>query len=361
MKNPHYLVIMAGGSGTRLWPLSRKNLPKQFLKVGSNLSLVQETAQRLLEQVGWENVRIVCGRDHHRLMQKEFPELKEHQFLLEPMGKNTAAAIALAAHALLQENPEAAMSVLPADHKIPQKDLGAFQDSIASAFRFCRGHGGLLTLGIRPTYPATGYGYLHRGEKVGEEGVPFYRVLRFQEKPDFETAESYLKSGEYCWNSGMFVWTAAEYWKAYEAHLPQDASAMNGLKGAVGSPDWNRKLDDVYPKLTSISVDYAILEKSDRVRMIDATFGWDDVGSLASLSAYYPRDLHGNAASGQTALVDSAENLVLSDGGVVACLGVENLVVIRNGDAVLVAPKERSEEVKALLEEMKKKGYGQYL
>jgi mannose-1-phosphate guanylyltransferase len=352
---PH-IVILAGGSGTRLWPLSRRNLPKQFLKIGSERSLVQETADRLLPLTSWEKVWVICGQDHGPSMKKEFPDLSEGQFLLEPCGKNTAAAIALAARALLQKDPEAAMVVLPADHKIHDQEKPLFRDVISSALEFCRRKGGLVTLGIRPTFPATGYGYVRRGAQVGEGKFPLHRVEKFQEKPDLKTAEAYLASGDYLWNSGMFVWKASDYWEAYREFLPKDAQAFETLSGEAGSLSWKQGLEKIYPGLTSISVDYAVLEKSEAVYTVPAPFRWDDVGSLNSLHAYFPQDVRKNAVNGKFVALDSKENLILSDAGVVACLGVDSLVVIRSGDAVLVLPRERSEEVKRVLEELKSQG-----
>jgi mannose-1-phosphate guanylyltransferase len=348
MKFDHtYLVILAGGSGTRLWPFSRKNLPKQFLKIGSSDSLVRETVLRLLPLVSWDRVWIVCGKDHGELMKQEFPELSPNQLLLEPCGRNTAAAIAWAAHTLKQIDPEAVLVVLPADHKIPSEELSAFQTIISQAIQFAAKTGSLLTLGVKPTYPATGYGYVQRGARVENESSPVFRVSRFQEKPDLETAQRYLKSGDYFWNSGMFVWQAEAYLQAYQKFLPQDAAFIGNT--------------DFYPQLSSISVDYAILEKSDSVTMMEASFQWDDVGSLVSLLRYYQKDSDENARFGNTLAMDSRHNLILSDEGVVACLGIENLVVIRNKDAVLVIPQDRVQEVKLLLEELKKKGYDRYL
>jgi len=356
-----YLVILAGGSGTRLWPLSRRNFPKQFLKLGSDRSLVQETADRLLPLSDWSRVLIVCGEDHGSLMKKEFPRLREDQFLLEPCGRNTAPAIALASKVLLKKDPQSVMVILPADHKILAEDHKVFQEVVKTAVEFSQEKGGLLTLGVRPAYPATGYGYVRRGALVKDGGSPIHRVEKFQEKPDLQTAQTYLKDGTYFWNSGMFVWRAADYWEAYQKYLPQDAKAFDSIPSDLSEKEGAAALKKIYPHLTSISVDYAVLEKSDSVYTIAAPFRWDDVGSLNSLYPYFPRDGAGNARGGEMVTLDSKGNLILSEGGVVACLGVNNLVVIRQGDAVLVLPRERSEEVKALLEEMKRNGLEKFL
>lgn len=349
-QNSNYLVVLAGGSGTRLWPLSRKNFPKQFLKIGSEESLVRETVTRLKALVPLENVLIVCGNDHCELMKTEFPEFKAEQFILEPCGRNTAPAIALAANILLQKDPEAAMVVLPADHKIPASSHQAFQEMISQALKHSRELGGLITLGIQPHFPATGYGYIQQGEEL-VSGL--YKVKQFREKPDIETARKYVDSGDYFWNSGMFIWKALEFWKNYEKYLPIDAQLLSSL-GTAGTSEWKKKLEEFYPRLTSISVDYAIMEKSNVVQMMKAQFEWDDVGSLQSLIKYFKQDKNKNASQTKTATVDASGNLLLSDEGVIACLGVNNLIIIRDKESVLVLPVERSEEVKLLLEELKK-------
>lgn len=353
MSPPHlYLVILAGGSGTRLWPLSRKSFPKQFLKVGEKESLVRATATRCVPLADLNQTYIVCGSDHLDLMKREFPELDSSHFLLEPCARNTAAAIAFAAYTLFKKDPEAILAVLPADHKILNRE--SFQALLQQGAEFAQNSDALVTLGISPQFPATGYGYIQQGEKIDGTKAPLYRVKQFQEKPDLKTAESYLRSGNYLWNSGMFIWKASTYCKAYQALLPKDAALWETVKS---NPD----LEKIYPQLTSISVDYAILEKYKNVVVIPSAFDWDDVGSLQSLARYYAHDAVQNSFQGEVATIDASGNLLLSDQGVVACLGVENLIIIRQGDAVLVLPKERSEEVKKLLEEIKQKGLGKYL
>lgn len=351
--NSNYLVILAGGSGTRLWPLSRKNFPKQFLKVASPESLLRETVTRLKDQVPLQNVLIVCGKDHADLMKKEFPEFSPEQFILEPCGRNTAPAIALASLVLLRKDPEAVMVILPADHKIPSSSQKKFQEVIQQAIHYSREWKGLLTLGIQPTYSATGYGYLQQGEEIAPT---LFRVKQFREKPELETAQKYVESGDYLWNSGMFVWKASEFWKNYEKFLPPDALLLSSLNQNPGSSEWEKKLQEIYPRLTSISVDYAVMEKSDSVQMMKAQFEWDDVGSLKSLFKYFQQDKNGNACEGRVVTLDASGNLLMSDEGVMACLGVKDLVIIRNKDSVLVLPLDRSEEVKQILEELKKTG-----
>ncbi len=358
-KNIH-LVILAGGSGTRLWPLSRQNLPKQFLKIGSSVSLVRETADRLNSLVSIDQLWIVCGESHQSEMKKHFPELNDEQILLEPCARNTAAAIALAAKSLRRKNPEAVMVVLPADHKI--KNLNhPFEKLITDGVEFAVQKKCLMTLGIRPSYAATGYGYILKGERSAHSASHIFKVDRFQEKPDLKTADFYLKSKNYFWNSGMFIWKADDYLEAYQRFLPKDSELLNQLPENLASAEGKSRLEKIYSKLSSISVDYAILEKSDSVYVIEADIDWDDVGSLASLAKYFPNDSKKNATDGEVVLLDSKENLVLSDQGVVACLGVENLIVIKNRESVLVLPKERAEEVKKILEELKREGDEKYL
>lgn len=208
-------------------------------------------------------------------------------------------------------------------------------------------------MGVTPRSPATGYGYIQKGEKAGGGASnPVYRVKRFQEKPDLQMARGYLKSGDYFWNSGMFVWRAADYLAAYERFLAEDAEKWKGL----GQGELKR----IYPELASISVDYAILEKSDSVFVMPAPFAWDDVGSLNALMRYFQKDAQGNAREGAAVALDAKGNVIYSDAGIIACLGVENLIVLRSQEAVLVIPRERAEEVKVLLEELKKSGYDSY-
>ncbi len=361
MDSSLYPLILAGGSGTRLWPLSRQDFPKQFLKIGSPDSLVRETVLRLFPLISWESVRIICGKNHEKMMRHEFPEFHRNQFLLEPVGRNTAAAIALAAYLLLKKDPQAILWIFPADQKILEKDHPVFRETLEAGTHLVRERGGFLTLGVQPTFPATGFGYLHQGEKIQEGSHPVYRLKEFREKPDFETAERYLQSGEYFWNSGMFLWKASDFWKAYETYLPEDARLMQQLPDSPDASDWEEKIHLIYPRLTSISVDYAILEKSPEVYMIPARFAWDDVGSLKSIFRYFPQEGDQNAVEGNAVTLDAHHNLILSDEGVVACLGVENLVIIRNKDAVLILPQDRSEEVKRLLEEMKNQGLNKVL
>ncbi len=355
-----YLVILAGGSGTRLWPLSRQNLPKQFLKIGSSVSLVRETADRLNSLVSLDHLLIVCGESHQSEMKKHFPELGDEQILLEPCARNTAAAIALAAKSLKKKNPEAVMVVLPADHKI--KNLNhPFEKLIAEGVEFAEQKKCLMTLGIRPSYPATGYGYILKGERFTHSTSQIFKVDRFQEKPDLKTADFYLKSKNYFWNSGMFIWKVENYLQSYDRFLPKDYEILSQLPDDFVSEKGKEQLRKNYLNLSSISVDYAILEKSNDVYVLEADIDWDDVGSLTSLAKYFPNDSQKNATEGEVVLLDSKENLVLSDQGVVACLGVENLIVIKNKESVLILPKERAEEVKKILEELKREGYERYL
>ncbi len=278
-------------------------------------------------------------------MQNDFPELNPSQFLLEPEAKNTAAAIALAAYHLNKIDPDGTMVVLPADHKILQ--IENFQRVLNEASALAQTQELLVTLGVTPHFAATGYGYIQKGENIGKA----FQVKQFKEKPDLKTAEEYIKSENYYWNSGMFVWKIKSYLDAYQEFLPKDAEQFSKPQA----------LAQTYSQLSSISVDYAILEKSKNVAVIPAHFDWDDVGSLSSLAKYFPEDEIKNCGSGKIISKDAKNNLFISDSGVLACLGVEDLIVIRDKDAVLVLPKERCEEVKSLLEEIKKKNWSELL
>lgn len=344
-------VILAGGSGTRLWPLSTPDFPKQFLAIGSQRSLLSQTADRLLPLIESKEIWVVCGRNHRNAVLEHLPAVPPGQVLAEPEGRNTAAAIALAAVHLRAENSEAVMAVLPADHAIPEADWPKFRKDLEWAAEIAAKDNVLVTLGILPSEASTAYGYIKRGEDLKTGG---YRVQGFFEKPDLKTAESYLKQGGVYWNSGMFVWPARVFMEELAAHLPITAAAMEELASHLGSADYAQRARQSFESLEGISVDYAIMEKSTRVRMIPAQFKWSDVGNLTSLADLIPRDLAGNSSEGKVLFLDSRQNIAISKTRPVAVVGVDDLIVIDAPEGVLVIPKAKAQEVRRVVEALKK-------
>jgi mannose-1-phosphate guanylyltransferase len=338
-----HAVILAGGSGTRFWPLSRAQRPKQFLALATERPLIVETFARVQPLCAPEFSWVVCGKDHAALVRAALPELPAPHLLLEPAARNTAPAIALACAAALREDAGATLCILPSDHHIARPD--AFRDALALAARACQ-NGDLLTLGIRPTRPETGYGYLRRG---GEKSPGVFAVESFVEKPDAATAERYLRDGAYSWNAGIFVFRADAMMEALQRHQPQIVAAL-----------------DDFSQMPSISIDYGVMEPESRgagrIAMVPGDFGWSDVGSFAALPEVRALDARGNALDGDALAIDCDDCVVLSEGGrLVAAVGVRGLCIVDAGDALLVVPRERAQEVRAVVDALKAQGRNEKL
>jgi mannose-1-phosphate guanylyltransferase len=345
-------VIMAGGSGTRFWPLSRRARPKQVLPVLGGPSMIRRTVDRLAPAFDPARILVVTAREQAGLLRAELPMLPAANILEEPVGRDTAAAIGLAAVEVERRAPGGSFAVLPADHYID--DPAKFQAALEQARLAARG-GTLVAFGIPPRYPATCYGYLRRGEPLGRPGV--HRVARFCEKPPLAAAESFLKEGGYFWNGGIFVWEARSLLDAVAKHLPELSAGLREIAADPGA------LDRVYAKLPRISIDYGVMEKADRVAMVEAPFEWDDVGSWSAAADRRPRDAQGNAFDGDVVAADVRNSLVLSaePGHVVGVLGLEDVVVVHTPDATLVCSKRRAEDLKLLVEALKAKGFERLL
>ena len=345
-----WAVIMAGGFGTRFWPASRRALPKQFLKIGGRRSMIAETAERLRGIVAPERTLVVTGADHAALVAKHLPKLPRENVLGEPAGRNTAACVAWAAHEIERRDPRSVEVVLPSDHVI--QPIGAFRDLLRAAFDEARESDALLTLGIRPTSPATGYGYIESGEKLHERaGVPVHAVSRFVEKPDRARAEEFLRSGRFLWNAGIFVWSTRAILAALREHQPDLLERIASMTDA-------RRADE-YPRLPSLPVDVAILEKARNVRVMPIAFTWSDVGSWTALPDVVAGDRDGNHVSGDVQMVaEGARRCIVhgARGDLVALIGVEDLVVVRAGKATLVCPRDRAQDVKRIVERLEREG-----
>ena len=351
MREPEiHAVVMAGGSGTRFWPASRRQRPKQFLQVAGEESLIAATVARLEGLVPLERVLVVTAASQAELVREELPDLPGDNILAEPEARNTAPCVAWAAHALAERsaNDEHAVQVvLPADHVIQPTE--AFQATIRAAAQDALASQGLLTFGIVPTFAAEGFGWIQGGERAADvDGHAVHVAERFVEKPDRATAEGFLASGNFYWNSGMFVWSARAIAAAVEQHMPEAPPAFAKL--AQGT-----SLADVYAELRAEPVDIAIFQKADNVRVMPVDYRWNDVGSWAALPDVLPTDGDGHVVAGGTRLVahESKDCVVHGTAGkVIALAGVEGLVVVATDDAVLVCPKDRAQDVKAIVERL---------
>ncbi|SKA27677.1 mannose-1-phosphate guanylyltransferase/mannose-6-phosphate isomerase [Novilysobacter spongiicola] len=352
-------VVLSGGSGTRLWPLSRQNQPKQFLALVGDRSLYQETVLRANALPGVQPPITVCSDDHRFMVGEQLQAVgvASGGILLEPMARNTAPAIALAALQALRLDPEATLLVMPADHLI--EDEGAFRAAVGAAMALGE-EGWLVTFGIRPEYPETGYGYILRGDALGEAG---FRIERFVEKPDLATAETYVADGRYAWNSGMFLFRAQRYLEELQLHAPGIVeAARKAYEVASADLDFTRVDADAFSASPSESIDYAVMEKTDRAAVVPVTCGWSDIGSWSSLWSVAERDADGNHHEGDVISIDSRGSLVrASERRMVATIGVEDLVIIDTADATLVARKDRVQDVKAVVDALKAAGRTEHL
>lgn len=362
--NAHlYAVILAGGSGTRFWPLSRHLYPKQLLRIIGDETLIQQTMRRVLRCVPPEQVLISttpAQADSIRYQLGEWKDAIQGNFVIEPEGRNTAPAIALVAAELVRRDPQAIMLVLPADHVV-QGDR-RFQAAVVLGAQMAS-QGRLVTFGIPPTRPETGYGYIHPQRKIrlgSKGGLTGYAVARFVEKPDAKTAVRYLKSGQYYWNSGMFLWRASTILEEIARHQPDLGAALKPIGQALQS-GLSERLARVYRKLAPVSIDHGVMERSDRAAVIPVDFLWSDVGNWSSLEEVAAQDKAGNVVSGNVVDLGSRESILYADRRLIATIGLSGMVVVDTPDATLVCPKDRSQDVKTVVEILKKKGAPEHL
>jgi mannose-1-phosphate guanylyltransferase len=359
-----YGVIMAGGSGTRLWPISRGDRPKQLLRVVRGKSLLQVSYDRLRGILPAERIYVCTASVHAPLVQADLPDLPKENILGEPIGRDTANAVGYTAAVLLKKDPDAVCAVVTADHVIEPVDV--FQSAIKTAFDVVAADpAALVTFGIIPTFGHTGLGYVHRGEPLTTAGSGnAYKVLAFREKPDKPTADRYVESGRYYWNSGMFVWRADTVLGELAAHLPENAAAFKSITAAWGTPAGQKTVDEVYPGLKKISVDYAIMEPASQgrghahVAVVEMPVQWLDVGSWTSLAETLTTDEHNNAVECDSCLtVDSDDNIIFSTapGHLITTIGVSDMIIVHTADATMICPKNESQRVKDLVGRVKEK------
>jgi mannose-1-phosphate guanylyltransferase len=346
-----HAVILAGGRGTRFWPRSRTKTPKQLLNIAGKGTMLEQTVARFRSLVPADRIWTVTNAQQESSLRKQLPVGSRKRVLVEPVGRNTAAAIALAAfHIQKIANGDALMAVLPADHYI--RDAAAYRKIVRTALDVAKKSGRMVVLGIPPTHPETGFGYIERMEPtIGAEGTPVYPVRRFAEKPALATAKEYVASGNYQWNAGMFFWRVSTFLEALQKHLPATYGSLEKLAVSIGSRNYAAQLGKIYPKLENISVDYAILERVTRQAMepqvfvIPAQVGWSDIGSWAAVYELLASAPAQNVFVGHGHALDAQGNYFSTNGKFVAAIGVKDLIVVETPDALLVCPRERAQDV----------------
>lgn len=352
-------VIMAGGRGERFWPSSREDRPKQFLSFDGKETLLQRTVSRLEGVCETNDTWVITREDYADLVRNQLPALADKQVLLEPEGRDTAACVALATIYVGNIDPDAVVVMLPADHLVLQEDR--FKETLRTAVAIASESEALVTLGIRPTRPEIGYGYIRHGSPWN--GSEALHVAGFTEKPPREQAMAYLQSGGYLWNSGIFVWKISAIRRALLRHLPAMMEALAPLGEALGTEREVELLKQIYPTLPKISVDYGVMEKAENVLVIPADFGWDDLGTWASLERVVPANEDGNIISGRVLSVDTTDSVLHGDdsGRLLVAFGISNLVVVDTQDVVLVADKRRVSDLKAVVGRLEAEGLKKHL
>jgi mannose-1-phosphate guanylyltransferase len=351
-----YAVIMAGGSGTRLWPLSRRETPKQLLDITCKQEpLLRETFARLKPLMPADAVYVITSQRYVKGTREQLPEVPASNILAEPAGRGSAPAIGLAAVHLRHRDPEAVMTCLPADHHISRPEL--FRQVLLVAEQVAR-EGHLVTLGMKPRQPHTGYGYIEIGEPLQQLGdYTAYRVRRFTEKPDQETASRFVSGGRHFWNSGMFIWKASVILDEIARHLPRLSACLAEVEPVLGTEEEDEVLERTWSSVEKETIDFGVMEKAEDVVVIPVEMGWSDIGSWASLVDLLPPDGEGNVIVGSHLGLETRGSLIYSPKRLVATIGVEDLIVVETDDVILVCPKGRAEDVKALVDKLDEEGY----
>ncbi|MCF7809824.1 mannose-1-phosphate guanylyltransferase [bacterium] len=351
---------MAGGSGTRFWPLSRRITPKQVLAINGPRTMMQETFDRLEDLIPPEKTYIVTNEEQVKFIAPQLPQLSTDNFILEPVGRNTAPCIGLAATHIYNHDPNGIMVVLPADHLIRNKS--AFQNIVKTAINFIEEHDALVTIGIKPTRPETGYGYIQFKTADKNAPEPVHEVVAFAEKPDQKTAELFLQSGDFYWNSGMFIWRASRILSEMEEYLPEQYAQLQKIAAFLNKNKYQQKLIKHYQIIRPISIDYGIMEvTSSPIFMIEGNFDWSDVGSWDELYRISQKDRDGNVLIGETLTIDSENNYIYSPGKLTAVIGLNDILVVNTPTATLICPFNRAQSVKEVVEKLEKDKRDEYL
>jgi mannose-1-phosphate guanylyltransferase len=354
----HFAVILAGGSGTRLWPRSRQLMPKQFLDIIGGRTMLQDAVDRITPLVPPERILVVTNREYLDIVYAQLPELPRVNVIGEIAGRGTAPAIGLAALHVRRLDPDGVMIVLTADHVIAERER--FRSALGVATQVAQ-KGRLVTLGIEAAYPETGYGYIERGDLIGTiDGFDVFRVIRFAEKPSHEKALSFLESGRYSWNSGMFIWRVVDILCEIRHLLPRLHDQLEEIEGSLGTPLAEETLQRVWPGIDKQTIDFGVMERAMDVAVIPVEIGWSDVGSWATLLDLLPADGDGNVLRGNVELVDTHNTLIYSAGRLITAIGLKDMIVVDAGDVILVCPKERAQDVRKLVEHLERGGKGCY-
>jgi mannose-1-phosphate guanylyltransferase len=355
------VLIMAGGAGTRFWPKSRERRPKQLLPIIGEETMLQSTVRRLLPLIPVENIFIISNQVQYAGIVEQLPMLPAGNIIIEPRPKNTAACIGLGAILLQQHEPDGVMVVLPADHLIGDDEV--FRETLLNAGKIAAEQDVLITIGIQPTYPATGYGYIQFSDSPITVGpATAYPVKTFAEKPNVETAKSFLDSGDFLWNSGIFVWRIPVIMTQLEEHLPHHYDGLREISRALSKPEQAGVIDRVYQQIKSISIDYGVMEKAKNVVVLRGQFRWNDLGSWDEVYKLLSKDQDYNATNGNThLLLDSGGCLVDVPGKTVAAVGIRDMIIVETEDALLLCPRSRAQEVKDVVELLKRRKLNQLL
>lgn len=352
------ILIMAGGQGERFWPYSRRKYPKQFLRLtDEKKTMIQLTMERACRFTDIQHIFVATNRNYYSIVREQIPDLPEENMICEPVGKNTAPCVALGAAHIARRYGDALMTVLPSDHLVKIPPL--FIDTLREACDFAEQGPRLVTIGITPSGPETGYGYIRFLSERVQGGV--YRVNGFVEKPSLDKAKEYAASGEYLWNSGMFIWKASTILESLNRYMPEVSAGLQKIRQSIGTPDYDQVLEEVFAAFPSVSIDYGILEKADNLYTIAGNFGWDDVGSWLAVSRIHLKDDHKNSIQGNVIAIDSEDVTILGGSKLITAVGLHDLIVVDTEDAILICDKGRTGDIRTVLRVLKEKGLEQFL
>ena len=356
-----FAVIMAGGSGTRFWPWSREKKPKHARNIHGKKSLLYETVRRVSSTIPVNNVFIVTTQTQTEITRNILPDIPEENIIAEPFGRDTAPCIGLAASIINQKCSDAVMAVMPADHIIKPEDK--FTSTLEIAYTMAKDSSSLITLGIKPDNPSVHYGYIHRGDtKQVVNGIPVYDVSEFKEKPDKDTALKYLDTGEYYWNSGIFVWSTKTILACIKQFMPELSSGLSRIQQSLNTPEMTNVIEEEYRQFEKISIDYGIMEKAKDVKVIGTDFSWDDVGTWKALERLNEQDDAGNTVIAKHSGINTNNCIIIGENDhLITTANVSDLIIVQTKDATLICNKNKDEDIKELVKKLKEQGFDQYL